>query len=202
MVKGEPIFPWHDFFYSVKRNYKQAIIFGAIDVAINGILCFNLYTMITSTSNFFASMMFWSNFVLFVVFFFMRYYIYIQMVTFKLSIFKMIKNSLIFSLLGLKRNLLAFLGIIFIFVFEILFLLGSGGILIPVAVIAPLTVLFSTASYIKVYAAYPKMKQYMIDPYYDEHPEEKEPEIEVEAIMKDDVTEKERLDRIKKNIQR
>ena len=201
MVKGEPIFPWHDFFYSVKKNYKQALIFGVIDVVINAILCFNLYSMITSASNFFASMMFWSNLVLFIVFFFMRYYIYIQMVTFKLSIFKMIKNSLIFSLLGLKRNLLAFLGIIFLIVFEILFLFGSGGILIPVAIIAPLTVLPATLSFIKVYAAYPKMKQYMIDPYYEDHPEEKEPDIEVEAVMRDDVTEKERLDRIKKNIQ-
>ena len=45
------------------------------------------------------------------------------------------------------------------------------------------------------------MKQYMIDPYYEDHPEEKEPDIEVEAVMRDDVTEKERLDRIKKNIQ-
>ena len=40
------------------------------------------------------------------------------MVTFDLKIFKIIKNSLIFSLLGIKRNILAFLGIIILVFFE------------------------------------------------------------------------------------
>ena len=40
----------------------------------------------------------------------------------------------------------------------------------------------------------------MIDPYYEDHPEEMPQEIEAETIMRDDVTEKERLDRIKKNM--
>lgn len=198
IVTGEPVFAWHDFWYAVKRNYKQAIIFGAIDVIINVILCFNLYSLITDTAKFFASMLFWSTVVLFVVFFFMRYYIYIQMVTFKLSIFKMIKNALIFALLGFKRNILAFLGTILLVVFEFAFLVGWGGILISVAVIAPLTILFSTLAFMKVYAAYPKMKQYMIDPYLEEHPEEKAEDIPVETIMKDDVSEKQRLEEIKK----
>ena len=50
----------------------------------------------------------------------------------------------------------------------------------------------------KVYAAYPKMKQYMIDPYLEEHPEETAEDIPVETIMKDDVSEKQRLEEIKK----
>ena len=44
MVKGEPIFTWHDFWYSVKRNYKQALPFGVIDAGIIAILSWNLYT--------------------------------------------------------------------------------------------------------------------------------------------------------------
>ena len=38
----------------------------------------------------------------------------------------------------------------------------------------------------------------LIDPYLDEHPEEKPEMSQDEAIMKDDVTEKERLEAIKK----
>ena len=120
------------------------------------------------------------------------------MVTFKLSIFKMIKNSLIFALLGFKRNILAFLGIILVIFLELVLLLGTGGILLPFAVAAPLTVLFSMFSYMKVYAAYPKIKQFMIDPYLDEHPDERPEEPTVEAIMRDDVTERERLEEIKR----
>ena len=197
MVKGEPIFPWHDFWYAIKRNYKQALIYGAIDAGIIALLTWNLYTLISSTSLFFASMMFWSNVVIFIVYFFMRYYMYVQMVTFKLSIFKMLKNSLIMSLLGFKRNILAFFGIVIVIFLELVLMFGTGGILIPFAVAAPLLALFSMFSYMKVYAAYPKIKQYMIDPYLEEHPEEKPKEPDVEVIMSDDVTERERLEAIK-----
>ena len=102
------------------------------------------------------------------------------------------------SLLGFKRNILAFFGIVFVIFLELILMFGTGGILIPFAVAAPLLALFSMFSYMKVYAAYPKIKQYMIDPYLEEHPEEKPKEPEVEAIMRDDVTERERLEAIKK----
>ena len=198
MVKGEPIFTWHDFWYSVKRNYKQALPFGAIDAGIIAVLSWNLYSLISYTSRFFMSMMFWSNVVLFILYFFMRYYMYVQMVTFKLSVFKMIKNSFIMALLGFKRNILALLGILLGIFLELLLLLGTGGILVPFAVAAPLTVLFSMFAYMKVYAAYPKIKEFMIDPYLDDHPEERPVIPEEEAVMRDDVTEKERLEAIKK----
>lgn len=198
MVKGEPVFTWNDFWYSIKRNYKQALPFGAIDAGIIALLSWNLYTLVTSTSNFFASMMFWSTVVLFILYFFMRYYMYVQMVTFKLSVFKMLKNSLIFALLGFKRNILALLGIVLVILLELILMFGTGGILVPFAVAAPLTVLFSMFAYMKVYAAYPKIKEFMIDPYLDAHPEERQEEPTEEAIMKDDVTEKERLEEIKK----
>lgn len=198
MVKGEPIFVWADFWYSVKRNYRQALIFGAIDFLISALLIWNLVSLLTATSQFFLSMLFWSNVVLFIVYFFMRYYMYIQMVTFKLSIYKMIKNSLIFAILGFKRNIVAFLGIIALLVFELMLFFSFGGILIPFAVAAPLAILPAAMSYIKVYAAYPKIKQYMIDPYYEDHPEEVPDIPDDEPIMIDDVTEKERLEEIKK----
>ncbi len=198
MVSGEPVFVWSDFKYAVKRNYRQAIPFGIIDIAITAILTLNIYTLITSTSQFFASMLFWSNIVLSLVYFFMRYYVYVQMVTFKLTTFKIIKNSLIFTLLGFKRNICVFLGIVLCIFLEILLFFGTGGILVPFAVVAPLAMLFSTFSFMKVYAAYPKIKQYMIDPYLEEHPEEKKVYDDDEPVMKDDVTEKERLEAIKK----
>ena len=75
---------------------------------------------------------------------------------------------------------------------------ATNGILVPLAVAAPLAILFSTFSYIRVYSAYPKIKQYMIDPYIEEHPESVPAPISDEIMMKDDVTEKERLAEIKK----
>ncbi len=204
IAKGDPVFVWSDFWYAVKRNWRQALPFGAIDALINALLIYNVYLTIMG-GNFITSVMFWLNIVLLVLYFFMRCYIYVQMVTFDLSVIKILKNSLSFALIGFKRNILVLLCAVLFILIELSTLFAFGGILISVAVIFPLTVMFSLLAYMKVFVAYFKIKEIMIDPYYKEHPELLEPveeETEVQ-IMRDDVTEKERLENIKKrnNIQ-
>lgn len=201
IAKGEPVFVWSDFWYAVKRNWKQALPFGIIDVAINAILIFNVYNMISSgAANFLESLMMWSNIVIFILYFFMRYYIYVQMVTFKLSTWKILKNSLIFALLGFKRNIVALVGIVLAIAFEISFIFAFRGILISFGVALPLLILFSTLAYMKVFAAYYKIKEIMIDPYLAEHPDEADggDDGEIEVIMTDDVTDRQRLEEIKR----
>ena len=199
IAKGEPVFLWSDFWYAIKRNWKQALPFGMIDAGINILLIWNIYSMfISSTGNYFTNTMFWCNIVLFILYFVMRYYIYVQMVTFNLSVFKILKNSLIFSLLGFKRNLVAFLGILVGILIELICVIGAGGILLPFGIALPFIILFSTFAYMKVYAAYFKIKEIMIDPYIAEHPEEAPEVYDDEIIMSDDVTERERLEEIKR----
>ena len=196
LAMGEPVFVWTDFIYAVKRNLKQAMIFGFIDVSVNALLLWNMYTMIANTSAFLASMLFWGNIIVFVLYFFMRPYIYVQIVTFKLSLFKIVKNALIFTLLGLKRNAAALLGTLLCLMLEIIFLAGSSGVLVPLAIAAPLAILFAICAYMKVFAAYFKIKEIIIDPYNLEHPTHA-PKDSGEAVMSDDVTERERLAAIK-----
>jgi hypothetical protein len=141
--------------------------------------------------------MFYAMVLVAIIYSFMRTYIYTIMVTFELNFFKIIKNAAIFSILGFKRNICAFLAHILLIAIEVLLMFGTGGILVPLAVAAPLAMLFSTFAFIKVYASYPKIKQHMIDPYLEEHPEEKEQVPDDEPIMRDDVTEKQRLEAIK-----
>ncbi len=198
IAKGEPVFVWSDFWYAVKRNLKQALLFGIIDVAINAILIFNIYNLVFGEAKFVASMMFWANVIIFVLYFIMRYYIYVQMVTFKLSIFKIIKNSLIFCLLGMKRNIFPLLGTAVFLLLEFLFIFAFGGVLISFAIALPLLIFFSSSAYMKVYAAYFKIEEMIIEPYYQEHPEERPAEDDSEVIMRDDVTDKELLEEIKK----
>ena len=196
IAKGDPVFVWSDFWYAIKRNWKQALPFGIIDILINIVLIFNIYSMFTSTGNFFSNTMFWCNVVIFVLYFVMRYYIYVQMVTFKLTIFKILKNSLIFSLLGFKRNALATLAIIVILLLEVAFIFGVGGILLPFGIALPFLILFSSMAYVKVYASYFKIKEVMIDPYLTEKP--KDNGEDDDPVMLDDVTEAERLEEIKR----
>ena len=199
IAKGEPVFLWSDFWYAVKRNWKQALPFGMLDAGINLLLIWNIYSMFISNSgSYFTNTMFWCNIVLFILYFVMRYYIYVQMVTFNLSVFKILKNSLIFSLLGFKRNLVAFLGILAGILIELICVIGAGGILLPFGIALPFIILFSMFAYMKVYAAYFKIKEVMIDPYLAEHPEEAPEVYDDEIIMSDDVTERERLEEIKR----
>ena len=153
IAMGEPVFTWSDFWYAIKRNWKQALPFGMIDIAIHAILISNIYGMLTTEQSWFESTMLWMNIAIFLIYFFMRFYIYVQMVTFKLSVFKIMKNSLIFVLLGLKRNVVALLGILALALVELLCLLGLGGILLPVAVALPLVFLMSGSASMKVFAA-------------------------------------------------
>ena len=199
IAKGDPIFIWSDFWYAVKRNLKQALPFGAFDLLINALLIYNIYLTLMGGS-FATSLMFWLNIAVFIIYFFMRPYIYIQMVTFKLSVFKILKNSLSFALLGFKRNLLAFIGFCIAVLIEFTTLFAFGGLFVSAAVIFPLTIMFSSLAYMKVFASYFKIKTLMIDPYYEEHPELRENVVseDVEVIMRDDVTEKERLEEIKR----
>lgn len=197
IAMGEPVFVWTDFWYSVKRNLKQAIPFGIFDALVNALLIFNLYTTMAA-ENFAVSLMFWSTVVIMLIYFSMRYYFYVQIVSFNLSFFKIIKNSFIFSLIGLKRNILALLGIALLIFLELMFLFVPGGILMSFAVAMPLIIFFSLSAYMKVYAAYFKIKEIIIDPYKAEHPElYPDEESYDEVIMRDDVTERERLEEIK-----
>lgn len=198
IVKGEPIFMWSDFWYAVRRNWKQALPFGIADALIIALLCSDIYYTVLGTAEFFVSFMFWGVVAISVIYFFMRYYIYIQMVTFDLSIKKILKNSFIFALLGIKRNLLALIGIILVLIIELTLLFGTGGLLLPLAVAAPLAIMFSLSAFMKVYAAYYKMKEIMIDPYYPSDNVTPPQDGETEIIMRDDVTERERLEEIKR----
>ena len=92
------------------------------------------------------------------------------MVTFDLSIAKILKNSLIFALVGWKRNILALLGIVAAVFLNLM--LFSSGFLIPIGIAMPLVALFAVIQYISAYAAWFKIKQIMIDPYAKDEPDE------------------------------
>lgn len=199
LVSGEPVFVWQDFWYAIKRNWKQALPFGVIDIGLSALLCYNLFYYFNTSNTFFDKTMFWATIAISIFYFFMRYYIYVQMVTFKLTVFKILKNSFIFAIIGFKRNILALLGMVIAILLELTLLLGTGGILLPAAIAAPLAILLSLMSYMKVYASYFKIKEVMIDPYLKDHPElQKKSVDDEEIIMRDDVTERERLREIKR----
>ena len=183
LIKGEPVFMWSDFKYAIKRNKKQGFFFGIIDLIILVMIPFNVLTLISNLNSFLSSIIFWLNIIFGILYIFMRFYIYMQMITFDLSLYKILKNSLIFSLIGFKRNILALLGIILLILIEFSLLLGFGGILLPIGLAMPLVALFACGAYMAGFASYFKIKQIMIDPYQNsDEAEESIPDIDADLI--------------------
>lgn len=167
MVKGEPMFMWSDFWYAIKRNLRQSIILGIVDLVIMFALVYGIFFYYINLHSTLFGIFFYMTIFMTLLYIFMRKYIYIMLVTFKLSIPKIFKNALILAILGAGRNFLSLLGILLLlfvnFELCILFLpLGAALALLLTAGI----VLFTDC-----YAAWPKIKSLMIDPYYEESSE-------------------------------
>lgn len=170
LQKGEPVFVWSDYFRTLKKNAVQALIVGVIDAAIIALLFYNLrfYSYNSSRNVFFF--LYIATIVMILLYVVMRMYIYPLLVTFKLSTLKIYKNALIFTVLGLKRNVLGLIGIALAVGLNVLLIY----VFFPLGIIMPFVLTFAVCGYIGMYAAYPKIKEIMIDPYYDGNGDPKE----------------------------
>lgn len=173
LQKGEPVFMFADFKQTIKQNKLQSLLLGIIDLAIIGLTFYDLqFFAINSSLSSMYSVMFWICVFIGIMYLIMRVYLYLMLVTFDLSIYKMFKNGLIFVFIGLKRNIPAILGMLLVIAFNVFIFIGF----LPVGIVLPFVLTFATCAYIGVYAAYPKIKEIMIDPYYNENGEETEEE--------------------------
>ncbi len=174
IVRGEPVFVFSDFFYAIRRNWRQALPLGILDLILCILLPVEIVMMFSTPGGFWTGFFFWGLIIIAVLYIFMRFYMYVQMVTFDLKTFKLLKNSLIFALLGFKRNILAFLGSLILVLLNLLFLFGFGGRLLPLAIAFPMILLFSHTTFMGTYASYYKINEIMIQPYLQSQAEEAE----------------------------
>ena len=84
-----------DFKYSIKRNWKQGMLLGILDLLFICIIIYDLLIFRLSTGSFY-SFLFGIMVVVAMLYSMMRYYMYIMLVTFDLSLWKIIKNAFIF----------------------------------------------------------------------------------------------------------
>lgn len=178
IVLGEPIFPLSDFFYIIKRNIKQSLIFGFIDMLFISMFAYNIYFLYVNYSvSTLNSIMLFFTIAMACVYLVARQYAYLMIFTFKLPLTKIIKNSLYFVVLGIKRNLVAFLFTLLLVGLNVLIFL----IYIPLGAILPFVVTISLIDFIGVYAAYPNIDKYMVDHSLDNANDEEPQEIVTES---------------------
>lgn len=164
LVRSEPVFMWSDFIYAIRKNRRQGFFMGLIDFICTAVLTFDMLYFSGIYGGFWQDTMFFFTVGISIIYCFMRYYLYLMLITFNLSIPKLIKNAFLFSMLGIGRNLAASLGVIFLIAINLLLavLLVPLGVIIPF--ILPFFYFLPFSAFITAYAAYPKIKQYMIDP--------------------------------------
>lgn len=160
LMSGDAVFPLTDFFYIIKKNWKQSMLLGAIDSLITAMLVYNIYYLFT---NFNAAdlnpFMLFITVAMFILMLFIRPYAYIMVFTFDLKIWQIIKNALYFTVLGIKRNFMALLGTVIVVALNYLLFL----VFMPLGALLPFVLTISIVDFMCVYAAYPSIIKYMMN---------------------------------------
>ncbi len=165
LVRGDAVFVFSDYFYAIRRNFKQAFLYGLIDTVICLALLVDFLYYQSRVGAFWQDVMFWIITALTLLYLIMRPYIYLMLVTFRMKIRKMFKNALIFSALGIKRNFMAVLGIVLLLAVHVVLIVALLPYGIAIPVIIPVVYLVAAIGFIITYAAYPIIDRYMIAPY-------------------------------------
>ena len=168
LFKGDAVFVFSDYFYAIKRNLKQGFILGLLDFACIAVLIVDFIYFSGVGGTFGLDFMYFATVALVIIYAVMRFYIYNLLVTFDIKIFKLLKNALIFSILGIKRNLMALLGILLLVALHVILLVFFIPIGISIPLILPFVYALATLGFITTYAAFPVIEKYMITPYQEQ----------------------------------
>ncbi len=170
MSLERPIFIWHDFWNTLKKNAKQSLCFSCLDAVVVFLVVVSLQF---SLSQFNVGVMQYILVICYcalaLVFLMMHYYIYLMMITLDLKISQLIKNSLILTVAGLRTNLITTFFMLVMAIIPALIIQLDFLILILV-ILVPLFYA-SLLGFIIVFNSFPHIKRLLIDPYYAAHPE-------------------------------
>ena len=164
-AREEHSFIWSDFWNTFKQNFLTGFVVGTIDIIAAFLLWFDLGSYLNMQAS--SIMVTISLAVIMLsatILLFMNYYIFVMMVTFKLSFAQLIKNAFIFAWVGFFRNLLITILIAIITVISAVLILGQS----PATAFVVMFVIFlyfSTCGLICNFITYPLIKKHMIDGY-------------------------------------
>lgn len=181
---GEPIFVWNEFWTAFRKNFKQALFMGSVDIILIVLLAFNVNfysASLLNTSDMQTKLLLAVCIAMGFFVIMMHFYIYPQIVALNLTLPKIIKNSFILMIVGFKRSFAAFFAWLAIVA---LMVLGF-----PYSVIAMPFIPFAWMNFIATFCAYPVIQQHIIDPYYasrgEKNPEYSRYDTAEEAVFED-----------------
>ena len=164
-----------DFFDTIKKNWKQAFGAGIINTLVYAIIIFDLWFFYTSVKGVFGIIGLGLMLSVLVIFTMMNYFIWTLMITFKFKLKQIYKNSFNFAVINLKKNFLCFFSLLLVHAVYvgILFLFQRFWHIVLSLEIMIYILTYPGFKFLLVqYCCFPAIKKYIIDPYYEEHPDE------------------------------
>lgn len=192
-AREKPVFLPSDFFDTIKKNWKQGLLFGLLELVVSAACSYSLYFYFMGA---YASEEFSLGHVLplaialfiTVMVRFAFYYVYLQVITFKMSFKQILKNSFLFAAGGIKQNFIILLVELVSLVLAVVSLWNFSQLtfwlLLGIVIAGYLLVYPAFRSFLIQFSIFPLVKKAIIDPYYEEHPGEdieKRRELNLEA---------------------
>ncbi len=164
-----------DFFLAIKKNWKQALGVGILNIIIIAFLIFDLdyFRLMSINGMTFGYIGLGIMFFITFVFCVMKFYIWFIVITFDMKVKQIYLNSFKFFVVNLLNNFVMFLSIGLYWVLLIFLFVFFGSDALVAGILAVVTIFFyPTYHYLVIqFGVFTSIKKYMIDPYYEEHPD-------------------------------
>lgn len=163
-----------DFFETIRKNLKQAMIVGVLNVIIYALLAFDVYFFYSAdgTIGIIGTGL---NLSLLMIFTMMNYYIWTLLITFNYTTKQVYLNGFKLVFLNFKFSLLCFIikFLILAFAVALIFVLPKFSFyILLIEVLIAILVYPAFSALLTQFCIFPSIKKFIIDPYYREHPNE------------------------------
>lgn len=173
LARDKHSFGLSDFFETMKKNWKQGLIAGIINVIIDAITVYAiLFYGNPQDNSAFSIIGFGMSVALFILFRFIKYHLWLLVITFKLPLKKMYKNCFLFAFVNWKANLLIGITEILLLAICVALFFIPYYIAWVVSIFLAIGVFPGFVNLLKQTLIFPKVKELMIDPYYEQHPDD------------------------------
>lgn len=184
-----------DFFETVRKNRRDSLVVGIINLLVTGLLVYNLAVTVPHVVPGLMYLFGWTqdqvkaipelgilegivlvlSLMGYVTFTWMKYYIPFLLITFKLSKKQLYKNAFLFAGANMKVNLLISAVLIAVYGVlgaAVLFTAGTdiNYLVLTAVLLLCVSVVPSFRSFLIQYSIFPAIKKLIIDPYYEQNP--------------------------------
>lgn len=175
LARDKHTFGVSDFFSAIKKNWRQALGVGILNIIITAFLLFDLdyFRYMSIQGMTFGYVGLGIMFFITIVFSVMKFYIWFLVITFDMKVKQIYLNSFKFFVANLLNNIIMLVSIALYWVLFLLLFVFFGSDALIAGILAVITIFFyPTYHYLIIqFGVFSAIKKYMIDPYYEAHPE-------------------------------